>query len=149
MKPKKWSGVKEGIIMFLAISKIMYWMNIIAEAAQSDFENAWGHIVDRILTRDLPIILVIASIIIIERSKGNRYFKLAVGYVSFITITFIYMIALQWIFQSDAQQGLQIFRESFLILTIQYIVIACILSMKEHFSQKLKENPPENEENQE
>jgi len=149
MKPKKWSGVKEAIIMYLAVSKLLYWINNFAEVIQSDFDGAWQQVLERILTRDLPIILVVACLVVIDRAKGNRYIKLAIGFTAFVGITLVYMVALQWIFQNDPIQGLQTFRESLVILVLQYVVIGVVLELKEHFSSKIKENPPENDENQE
>jgi len=143
MKKRKWSGLKEGIILYLAISKILYWMNLVEEMAQSDFEGVWLVVIDRILTRDLPIILVVACLVIIDMSKGNHYLKLAIGYVVYVGILFVYLAATQWIFQGDPMAGILLFRGSFVGFTIQYVIISAVLSLKEHFIEKAKETPEE------
>ena len=141
MKKRKWSGLKDGLIMYLAISKIMYWINVVAGMAQNDFEEALPFVIDRILTQDLPIILVVACMVVIDRSKGKIHTKLAIGYVAFIGISFVYTVAIQWIFQGDPMGGVLFFGRQFVGFTIQYVVITVILEVKEHFIKKVKEAP--------
>ncbi|MCL2841891.1 MAG: hypothetical protein FWE28_00265 [Oscillospiraceae bacterium] len=143
MKKRKWSGLKEGIILYLAISKIFYWMNLIGEMAQRDFEGAWLLVIDRILTQDLPLILVVICLVIIDMSKANHYLKLAVGYVAYMFILLAYMVVVQWIFQGDPMRGLLVFRDSFIGATMQFVIISVILSLKEYFMKKVKETPEE------
>jgi len=141
VKKGKWSGLKEGIIMYLAISKIFYWWGTIQGMAGSDFEEAWPLVLERILNQDLPLILVIACLIIIERSKRNLYLKLVIGYVAYIGIIFVYSLVMAWILEGRPTEGLIFFRESFVDHTMQFAVISVILSLKEHFKNKLKETP--------
>jgi len=143
VKKRKWSGLKEGIILYLAISKIFYWMNLIGEMAQRDFEGAWLLVIDRILTQDLPLILVVICLVIIDMSKANHYLKLAVGYVAYMFILLAYMVVVQWIFQGDPMRGLLVFRDSFIGATMQFVIISVILSLKEYFMKKVKETPEE------
>ena len=141
MKKRKWSGLKEGIILYLAISKIFYWMNIVGEMAQNDFEAAWPFLIDRIVTRDLPIILVVTCLVIIDMSKGNTHLKLAIGYVAYIAILFAYSVTVQWFFEGYPMAGILLFRDQFVVFTIQFAIIAVILEIKEHFMKKVKETP--------
>ncbi|MCL2372298.1 MAG: hypothetical protein FWC78_02725 [Defluviitaleaceae bacterium] len=143
MKNKKWSGVKEGIIMYLAISKIMYWANIASDMAQNDFEGAWPLIVDRILLQDLPLVLVIACIVVIDRSRANSYLKFALGYLAYLGIIFVYLLVLFGVFEDGFMAGVLFFRDSFLSFTIMFVVITVVLSVKERFTSKLKEQPEE------
>ena len=129
--------------MYLAISKIFYWMNLIGEMAQRDFEGAWLLVIDRILTQDLPLILVVICLVIIDMSKANHYLKLAVGYVAYMFILLAYMVVVQWIFQGDPMRGLLVFRDSFIGATMQFVIISVILSLKEYFMKKVKETPEE------
>jgi len=139
MKKRKWSGLKEGIILYLAISKIMYWMSIVGEMAQHDFEGALPYVLDRIANRDLPIILVIICLIILDRINGNHYVKLAIGYAGFIGVVFIYTVTMQWIFEGSLWEGLLFFRDSFVGFTIQFVIISVLLSLKERFMKKVED----------
>lgn len=142
-KKSKWSGLKEGIILYLAISKIFYWMNLVGEMAQADFEGAWPFIIDRVLNQDLPIILVITALIIIDRLKGNLYVKLVIGYVAYIAIIFVYNIVINWIFGDGPMEGIRSFGNLFLIVTAQFIIISIILSFKERLMKTVKDEPEE------
>jgi len=145
MKNRKWAGLKAGIIMYLAISKIFYWQNMIVELLQSDLENAWSLVLDRLLTQDLPLILVIACLVVIDMSKGKIHIKLAIGYVAYIGILFVYAVALQWIFQNNPMEGVLFFRDSFVAFTIQFAIIGVILEIKEHFMKKVSDTPEADE----
>ena len=134
--------------MYLAISKILYWMTVVGELALNDFEDAWPFVINRILGQDLPVILVIACLVIIDMSKGNIHIKLAIGYVAYIGISFAYMVAMNWIFQGDPMAGVLIFGSQFLMFTIQFVIIAVILEMKERLMKKVKEAPEEGDEEQ-
>ena len=140
-KQKKWTGLKEGIIMYLAISKIFYFQGMIEEMTQNDWEGALPILIDRVLNRDLPLILVIACLVIIDMSKGKFYIKLAIGYVAYIGIILAYSVAMAWLFQGDPMEGLLFFREQFLGFTIQFAIIAVILDIKERFMKKVKDTP--------
>ena len=145
-KRKKWSGLKEGIIMYLAISKIFYWMNNIGELAQRDWEGAGEFVLDRILNQDLPIILVVACLVIIDMVEGKFYIKLAIGYVAYLIIVVVYSTVVNWIFQGEPIDGLVFFREHFLGFTIQFAIVALILELKERFMNKVKDKPEDESE---
>ncbi|MCL2587964.1 MAG: hypothetical protein FWD84_00990 [Oscillospiraceae bacterium] len=138
-KQKKWSNLKDGIIMYLAISKIMYWIGTFGEMAQNGFENAGMIFLERVLSQDLPLILVIVCIVIIESSKANFWIKNAMGYVAYNGILFAYFVATAWIFGGDPAVGAMNFGGQFLGFTIQFIIIGVILHGKEHGMKKLKE----------
>ena len=143
MKNRKWSGLKAGIIMYLAISKIFYWMNMVGEMAQNDFENALPILTDRIINQDLPLILVVACLVVIDMSKGKIHTKLAIGYVAYIGIIFVYSVVIAWIFQGDPVTGILLFGQQFVGYTISFVVVAIILELKEHFAKKVKDTPEE------
>ena len=142
-KKRKWSALKDGLITYLAISKIFYWMNIIGDMADSNFEDAWPFILDRLLGRDLPLIIIIAALFIIDNLKGNLYIKLAFGYVAYIAILFVYSIVINWILGDGPMVGIRFFGSSFMLFTMQFVIISTILAAKERFMKKVKDEPKE------
>ena len=134
--------------MYLAISKIFYWFNVIGELARNDWEDAGTFVINRILNQDLPIILVVACLVIIDMSKGKFWTKIAIGYVAYIGILVVYSVSMAWIFDGDPMAGLTFFRDSFVTFTIQFAIIAVILQIKESFMKKVKETPAEGDEEQ-
>lgn len=143
MSKKHWVGIKSGIIMYLAITKIMYWMNKIAELSQNNFEGAWPYILERILGQDLPVILVVTCMVIIDMNKGNFYTRIAIGYGAYMAIVLAYSTTLQLILNRGIENGLAFYREAVIFFTLQYAVVVIILSFKERFTEKLEETPEE------
>jgi len=126
--------------MYLAISKILYWIDSIGEVVtQSDLEGAGMLALNRVISRELPIILVVVCIIIIDMSKGKLLVKLVIGYVvSLASISLYIFIMNHLVFQMPL--GLEVYIDNAVGFTIYYAIISVILSVKYHLKDKLKES---------
>lgn len=140
-KKRNWSKLKEGIILYLAISKILYWINTVGEMSQGNLGNAWPVIINRILNQDLPLILVIITLVLIDMSKGKHYLKLFIGYLGYLVVLFLYTLIVQQIFQGSWGLGFAVFGSLFWEFTLQFVIISVVLSLKEYFTGKVKEKP--------
>jgi len=145
-KKDKWYGLKEGIILYLAISKIMYWTNTFAQMTQNDFAEAWPIFVERILGQDLPLVLVVACLVIIDMSKGKFYIKVAIGYVAYLAVVFAYLLVLALALGYGVMAGVQEFGYMYTSYTIMYVIVAVSLSVKDYFMTKVKGMPKDTQE---
>ena len=147
MKKEKGFPVKEMIFAYLAISKAMYWLGIISVA--EGVGGVWGAIWERLITRDIVIILLVISIyvfeymFVIKRKKwtGNlaQVIIIGTGYVIYAVIVFTYVLVLNLVLQEyfDLLYFLAgFFRRDFFSLTISYFVIAGFVFVKESFKKK-------------
>ena len=147
MKKVKDLPIKEMIFAYLAISKVSYWLNLIAGA--EGFEGVWSGVLERLLSRDIIIILLVISIytfeymFIMKRKKwsGNlaQVIIVGIGFVMYIVIANTYLLVINWILQdsfnvwSFLERSL---RGNLLNLTISYFVIAGVVFLKETFKKK-------------
>ena len=147
MKKEKGFPVKETVVAYLAISKAMYWINIITAA--DGLSGVWSAILERLLERDIVIVLFIISvytfeyIFIMKRKKwsGNlaQVILIGIGYVMFVVILFVYLLLMNWIVQESF--SLRSFLTGFfggglLSLSVSYIIIAGFIFGKESLKKK-------------
>ena len=64
VEKKKWLPVKQMLVTYLAISKMLYWINVISTA--QGLEGMWRAISERLLYRDIVLIIFIVFIYIFE-----------------------------------------------------------------------------------
>ena len=147
MKKEKRFPIKEMFFAFLAVSKAFYYLNIIAAA--DGFEGVLSAMLERFLGRDIIIILLIIFIysfdymFVMKQKKwtGNlaQVILIAIGYVMYVAITFIYLLVLNWI--SSETFNMWLFLELFFMgtlfsLSIVYFIIAGFIAAKEAFKKK-------------
>ena len=147
MKKEKRFPIKEMFFAFLAVSKLVYYLNIIAAA--DGFEGVLSAMLERFLGRDIIIILLIIFVysfeymFVMKQKKwtGNlaQIILIAVGYVMYVLITFIYLLMMNWI--SSETFNMWSFLELFFIgnllsLSIIYFIIAGFIFVKETFKKK-------------
>ena len=149
VKNGKWSTVKEMLFTYLAITKILYWINTITAMNQSDLDSVGRAVLTRLMNQDIMIILGVIAFFFLEKAialKRSKYSTVlqsimlyAVGYVMLLAIMFIYFLIISLIYGSVQVDswGALIGYNLFL-----YIVICIVLEIKERFKAKGKK-PPE------
>ena len=141
-KTRKWLPIKEMLFTYLAISKMMYWLNIVTEA--SGFDGVLHAVLERLINRDIVLILVIVFLYVLEHKfimnqKWNNFLAqvilIIVGYVLFSVILITYVWVLHLIFTTNF--SIRVFMGSYLAgWTITYFVIAIAAAVQEHFKKK-------------
>ena len=123
--------------MYLAISKILYWVNTIGEIAQSDFDGVGMRVLSRALGREIPIILVVTCIILIDVMKGKLLIKIVIGYVASLGAILLYYSFLGLLWQTPP--GLADYINQIVGFTIQYAIVSVALTIKYYFKEKAEE----------
>jgi hypothetical protein len=130
---KKWPIIKDWILYFLAVSKILHWMGNAQEFVQNEHVSTSWAVLERILSQELPLALMIVCIAIIENiKKANLFLKLAIGYVACLAVIFGYIWILSLIFAHFQAEYFYVF----ISFSISYAMIAVILNIKEYFQNR-------------
>jgi len=141
---KKWLPIKEILFTYLAISKVLYWVETAGQMGQGDLSIAVNAVLMRMLDRD---ILLVATVIffyfldklIMKKSKSGsiaKYIMLyVVGFVGMIGLFYIYIWILSWFFEIQIPP-LGSLAGSMLI---GYVVAIIVLNAKYYFKAKEKE----------
>ena len=148
MKKRNWTPIKEMLFAYLAINKMLYWINIIPAA--SDFGGVTHVILERLIQRDIVLILVIVFIYFFEEKvilKQNRWngflgqIMLAVGgYGMFSIVMVTYLWVLNLILSTPVNMGTILTSPFMLEQTIIFFIIMAVLIVKEHFKKKEASN---------
>ena len=142
-KRRNWKPIKEMLIAYLAVSKILYWINIIS--ATDNIEGMIHSVSQRLLEQDIVLILFIVfgylfeAKLIWKQKKWNSVFTqivLAVGsYVVFIIILTAYLRVMAWIFPIPSGFGF-FWLNNILSWSITYFIIMIAMTLKQHFKKK-------------
>jgi len=135
MKNQKWNFFKTALITYLAISKILYWIDTASDMMQGDPWSAGFAIFARIVVRELPLILAVIGFVFIHKSKGRLWIKLIVGYVTTIAILFSYLFIAPLFINLVVETPLL---ELFLYYTVSYVIINLVLMGKDLLKKKTK-----------
>jgi len=135
MKSQKWAFAKTAIITFLAVSKMLNWIDTAFEVIRSDASGAWFVIFSRIVVRDLPIVLAVIGFVLVHRSKGRLWIKLIIGYVATISILFLYLFIAPLIINMRIETPLF---ELFLYYSVSYVAINIVLVGKDLLKKRTK-----------
>jgi len=127
MKNKKWTFVKTALITYLAVSKILYWIDAASDMMQGDLEGAWIAVMIRLMGRDLPLILAVIGFVFIHKSKGRLWLKLILGYAATIAILFLYL----FIMVSIGRIYVRSYFNLFIYYSVSYAVINLVLIGKD------------------
>ena len=142
-KKTKWLPVKEIVITYLALSKFLYWMEIVGGIEQSSLGSVAEAVGMRLLDRD---ILLIASVImffileklIMEKFKSGNMLKnitlYAVGFVGMIGLFYGYLWGMSWFFEVNFP-NLWLFISN---IAIGYVVAMVFLNAKYYFKDREK-----------
>jgi len=143
VKKGKWSPIKEILFSYLAISKILYWLNTITAMNQSGLDGVFDTVFIRLVEQDIPIILSVIVFFFLDKLivwKKSKYGKLlenvvfyVVGYIALMGVVFIYSLILHLLFgpvQVDS------WGQFIGYLTLAYLVVAAVLNIKLYFKTK-------------
>jgi len=137
VKNQKWVFFKSAIITYLAISKILNWVDTASDMIQGDVGGAywWFPIFARLVVREVPLILAVLGFVLIHKSRGRLWIKLIIGYVATIVILFSYIfIAPLFINLTVVTPLLNLF----IYYTASYVVINAVLIGKDLLKKKTK-----------
>jgi len=134
MKTNKWAVAKTILITYLAVSKILYWIDAASDMMQGDFGSAWLSVVLRIIGRDGPLLLAVIGFVAIHRTRGRLWIKLIVGYAATIGILFSYL----FIMVSLGRIYVMSYLNLFVYYSISYVVINVVLLLKDLLKRKAK-----------
>ena len=150
-KKEKWLPIMEILFTYLAINKIVYWINTITAMNRSDLENVGEAVLMRLLYQDLILIIGVVAFFIIYRlleMKKSKYSSVfayvmlyVVGFIAITVIAFIYNLIMNLIFSAqDFSLGAftRVFISFMPSLTIYYIIVAVVLEIKHYFKTKGK-----------
>jgi len=153
MKKKTRFPVKEVLFTYLAINKIMYWINTIMTMNQSDLDNVGRAVLMRFASQDLIIIIGVVIFFFLDqlieskRSNSNDIWGYAifyvVGYVLLLGIGFIHQFGMMLMFEAEPVSLGEFARIAINYLpafTLYYLVVAVALEVKQYFKQKEKES---------
>jgi len=144
-KKKSAFTLKELLFAYLAISKLMYWMDNIVAIGQDELGEVGRMVLNRLLNQDIMIIIILLAMFLLEhyisthpaltKSVTKNILVYGIGYVIYIVSLVVYVFALNWIFQQQLPQlsGLGVFLLEF----SAFYVIACVfLYVKERIKER-------------
>jgi len=134
MKNQKWTFVKTAFITYLAVSKILTWIDAASDMMQGDVGGARVAIIIRLIGRDLPLILAVIGFVFIHKSKGRLWLKLILGYVATIAILFLYL----FIMVSLGRISVMSYFNLFVYYSVSYAIINLVLIGKDFLKKKAK-----------
>ena len=105
MKKINWTPIKEMLFTYLAINKIMYWIDVIFSA--DGFYGVGMAVTERLLQRDIVLISLIIFMyffeykFVMKQKKWNGAFAMIIlslaGYVVYCVILFTYWGIMHWV----------------------------------------------------
>ena len=121
--------------MYLAISKIQYWVEII--------RSLWGtealvaiDILNRVTNRDLLIVMVAICFLVIDSSEGNLFKKLVVGYLITVIGYTIYLFLVRALLSLFFRLYDPTWWLIYLNFTINFFVAGIVLNIKKYVVKK-------------
>ena len=147
MKNKSWiSPIKDILFMYLAASKIIYWMDVASTA--DGLDGVWRTVLERLLYRDIVLILILIfmylfeKVIILKQGKFRLrgvwpHVILAIcGYVVYVAILTGYSLLFHLIYSEPFDLRAFLFSRFMLNGTIIFFVVMVALTVKDYFKQK-------------
>jgi len=134
MKSQKWTFVKAAFITYLAVSKILTWIDAASDMMQGDMGGARVAIIIRIIGRDLPLLFAVIGFVFIHKSKGRLWLKLILGYVATIAILFLYL----FVMVSLGRISVTSYFNLFVYYSVSYAIINLVLLGKDFLKKKAK-----------
>jgi hypothetical protein len=151
MIKRKLFPIKEMLFTFLAINKILYWVETITEINPDGLGDVVEVVLMRLLNRDLILILGVVGFFLLDRlveSKKSKHSNIlenvifyAIGYVGLMVIVFIYNVVINLIFEAQ-DFSLGEFARAFLDFlpsgTLGYLAVVVVMEIKQGFKSKEK-----------
>ena len=141
-KKKSAFSFKELLFAYLAISKLMYWMNNIAAIRQDELGEVWRMVLNRILSQDIMTIWILVAMFLLEHyiethptfSKGSLKHILVygIGYVIYIVSVVLYVLLLSVLINTQiGGWGVLLINFSFF-----YMAVCVVLNIKDRMKKK-------------
>jgi len=152
-KPKKKPAFtfKELLFAYLAISKLMYWMNNIAAIQQDELGEVWRMVLNRLLGQDIMTIWILIAMFLLDHyvkthpsiKKGSIRDILiyGIGYVIYIVSIIVYT----WVLGLFSLAQINNWGAFILNFSIFYVAACVVLGVKERVKKKEAELYIENE----
>jgi len=136
IKKEQFHTFKLILFSYLALSKIFYWITNISEMNLGGFNNIGQLILNRLLARDLFLILCVILSFYIYKIIKNSILAFCIFYVIVLGLSFVQMMVIESIF--DLGYG-SIFGnmtplQYFIQFTLTFVFIAIFFTAKEHMS---------------
>jgi len=129
------------LILYLAISKTVYWLNAIAELSQSEFDGVGRALLVRILNRDLLIILGLILFFFLEKAIDWKETKhggilqhimfYSIGYVMLFALYLAYIWVLNLVFADPVDWSTFNWSTTIAFSLIMYVAIMCVATIKQ------------------
>ena len=133
---------KELLFGYLAISKLMYWMNNISAIQQDALIEVWRFVLNRLLSQDIMIVWMLVAMFLLEyyidthpsvsKGKVRHILVYGIGYLVYIASVVTYILLLS--FFIDTQIGS--WGELILSFTGFYAIACVVMNVKEHMKKK-------------
>jgi len=135
-KKEKFSTFKKLLFAYLALSKVFYWVTNIMEMGPGGFENIWQLIINRLLARDLFLIVAVILSFYLGKVAKNIWVFIGVFYVMILGISFGQMWILDHFFLGGYGSifGNMTPLQYFVQFTIVFIAIAIVMGIKEYMA---------------
>ena len=147
-KKGKWLPIKEILIVYLAVSKALYWVETMGGIGQSDFGDMASALFMRLLERDL---LLLVSVILFycldglteRKLRGGGLWKYVVlyvvGFVGLIGLFYSYIWIISWFFVVEIPNLMTAAGD----IIPGYLVAIIAINVKQYFKDREKKSTKE------
>ena len=129
--------LKKMLFMYLAMSKIMYWIVNIVHYAYNDFDGVGQLVLSRLVTQDLFYIVCVIFAFLLMKYVKNTVFFLVIFYILVIGLVAGNAWVYTRFFETEQSAMLMPFAnlDSFIGFTIVFIAVAVIMSIKDYMKK--------------
>ena len=131
-------SLKSLLIMYLAISKIQYWIEVVRGMWEAEAIVAID-ILNRVTNRDLLIVMVAICFLAIDSSEGNIIKKLVLGYLITVVGYTIYLLAMRTLLGLFFTLTEPTWWVVYLNFTINFFVAGIVLHIKKYAAKRYEE----------
>ena len=142
MKKRNWSAIKEMLFTYLAITKIIYWMNTITAIDQGGLGSVGDAVLMRLLYQDAILIVSVVFFYFLDQRiqlKQSKYSKV-LEYIVFYAIGFVVLMGILLIYNWIVFGPIPIDAVGAFIgnYVLGYLAIIIVLNIKQYFKAKGK-----------
>lgn len=147
-KKGKWLPIKEILIVYLAVSKALYWVETMGGIGQSDFGDMASALFMRLLERDLLLIAVVILFYFLDgltqrKLKDSKIWEYivfyVVGFIGLMGLYYLYVWMLSWFFVVEIPSIMVAVGD----MLPGYLVAMIAIGVKQHFKEREKKNTKE------
>jgi len=144
-KETKWIPIKEIIVTYLALSKVIYWVDTVGGIEQGGLGAIAEAVLRRLVQRDVLLIVSIIMFFVLEKLlmdklKSSNLMKnvmlYVLGFIGMVGLFYVYLWVMSWFFEVTFPAPWVIVSN----MIIGYCVAMVFLNIKYYFKDKEKEN---------